>query len=471
MKEEIGGDKEGSVECFTDENGDGLSKQLTAETGNNSQMEMDSVTIEHVEENEQDDVPEQREAAPIPSHLSNTAHPKYIRYGIPLYLMCTFCLLLASDIGSGVSADIRVTVDGEIISHDTILTVSIFSSVGELWKTRSYPLAILIIITSICWPYFKLGLSMFAWVAPPAGGGVSAPRRRERLIEWLDKLDKWSFVDIFVLTIMMVAFRSTIPVGAESLGIDNDVFLVPKWGFFGFVFASILSQLSTHVILHLHRRVIYPELLVGTNEHNNVDMNAENGSATNEEAIEAKERDVKAPLFQKIGHSPVLTAMMLVTTFCLLLVGCLVTSFTFTYERGLRPDTSDPDYLDKMKLYVYEERDFTVANIGLYITDSAIDPNDFGIRFLQAFYFLLAIVTPLENIVIFSLLYFVPMKDKLQRKIFYLSEITFAWGASEVMMLSSIFSVNQIPDFGTGIVDSGCDTCFVVGAKLQNPFW
>jgi uncharacterized paraquat-inducible protein A len=39
-------------------------------------------------------------------------------------------------------------------------------------------------------------------------------RRRERLLEIVDVLGKRSFIDIFVLLIIMVAFRATIAVGA-----------------------------------------------------------------------------------------------------------------------------------------------------------------------------------------------------------------------------------------------------------------
>lgn len=249
--------------------------------------------------------------ATLPAHLFNTeAHPCWIRYGVPLYLTCIFGLLLASDLGSGVSAETRLVIDGEVEQHDTILTVSIFSSVSKLWETQSYPLAILIVITSIMWPYIKLAMSMLAWVLPPVGhprGGIRGPRRRERLVEWLDALGKWSFVDIFVLIIMMVAFRTTVPIGGDASGVVNEVYIVPKWGFFGFVFASVFSLLSTHLIMYLHRRVIYPEV-----------YDESNGD------------DRKEALWRKTGRSPTVIVGLLVATLGLLLAGCILTSFTFT---------------------------------------------------------------------------------------------------------------------------------------------
>mmetsp|Transcript_1338 Transcript_1338/g.1866 ORF Transcript_1338/g.1866 Transcript_1338/m.1866 type:complete len:479 (-) Transcript_1338:119-1555(-) len=415
---------------------------LTPKEDNNQSSEFED---NDEEQHESTTTTRTRTTTPLPSHLMNKeAHPAYIRYGIPLFLLCTFSLLLASDLSSGVSAEARLTISGKVISHETLFTVSIFSSVSKLWEAKSYPLAILIFITSICWPYLKLALCIFSW-ATPAGS-----HRRESLIEWLDALGKWSFVDIFVLMVVMVAFRTSVPLGSKETQAVNDIYVVPKWGFFGFVFASICSLVVTHTILYRHRQVLYSKDYA-------LDVRAVEGD---EETSAKNEADVnfsaKAPLFQKTGRSPVLIALLLVTTFVLLLVGSLVTSFTFTYQRG--------------ESY-YEERDFSIANIGLYVADTALDANTFGIRFLQIIYFILAIVTPLENIVVFLVLYFVPMNGRLQRHVFFLSEITFAWSTAEVMMISAIFSTKQIPNFGNAIVDTGCETCYVVGAILRHPFW
>jgi uncharacterized paraquat-inducible protein A len=127
-------------------------------------------------------------------------------------------LLLASDIGSGVTAEyILIKPDGSIFQQRTLLTVSIFNSVKKLWEADSYALAILIAVTSIVWPYIKLILSLVSWVVP-----FKNIRRREHLLEVIDALGKWSFVDIFVLLIIMVAFRQTIAVGFGGK-LTNDI--------------------------------------------------------------------------------------------------------------------------------------------------------------------------------------------------------------------------------------------------------
>lgn len=137
------------------------------------------------------------------SHFRNAeAHPVWLRYGIPLFLLCTLVLLINADVGSGVSTDSVLIREGTIIETRVLLAVSVFSSVKELWLNGSYPLAILIAVTSIAWPYVKILISFYAWLVP-----YRVPRKREFVIEIIDALGKWSFVDIMVLVEIMVAFR------------------------------------------------------------------------------------------------------------------------------------------------------------------------------------------------------------------------------------------------------------------------
>ena len=190
----------------------------------NGEAETTDEVLQVEEESDQEMPPNDDESKPPThkSHFCNTkAHSVWCRFGIPIYLLATLGLLLASDIGSGVAAEyLLIQPNGEIFEEEVLLEVSIFTSVKELWEAGSYALAILIVITSIMWPYVKLLLSLFAWLVP-----YRKPRRRERLLEVADCLGKWSFVDIFVLLIIMVSFRATIQLNA---GVIMEVVVVPR---------------------------------------------------------------------------------------------------------------------------------------------------------------------------------------------------------------------------------------------------
>jgi hypothetical protein len=162
------------------------------------------------------------------SHIRNELHPAYVRWGVLLFLIGTFVLLVCADFGSGVTAESILIQDGEIVDTIEILNVSVVSSVGKLWNAESYPLAIFIAITSIGWPYIKLALATLAWLTP-----YGNPRRREFFIEVIDALGKWSFVDIMVLVEIMVAFRSSQEMVTDILFME--IVIVAQWGFYGFV--------------------------------------------------------------------------------------------------------------------------------------------------------------------------------------------------------------------------------------------
>jgi len=162
------------------------------------------------------------------SHFRNVeSFPCYVRFGIPFFLLCTFILLICADIGSGITAESIMIQDGQVVERNSILNVSVISSVGKLWNAESYPLAIFIAITSIGWPYIKLAIATYCWMMP-----YRSLRRRELMIEIIDAFGKWSFVDIMVLVEIMVAFRSTVPLGPD---LSLEIVLVAQWGFYGFV--------------------------------------------------------------------------------------------------------------------------------------------------------------------------------------------------------------------------------------------
>jgi hypothetical protein len=150
------------------------------------------------------------------SHFQNPEISVYWRRGIPLYLLATLGLLLASEIGSGVSAITLLIPAGEDTVNEqqetTLLNASIFTAVKELWNAGSYALTVFIVITSVGWPYVKLLLSFYAWMRP-----FSSAAKRERLIAVVDCLGKWSFVDVVVFSEIVVTFRATIPLGGPVL--------------------------------------------------------------------------------------------------------------------------------------------------------------------------------------------------------------------------------------------------------------
>jgi len=92
---------------------------------------------------------------------------------------------------------------------------------------------------------------------PPSRVSIS---RRGSTLLWLDWLAKWSMVDIFVLVISIAAFR--VSVSSPDLSFlpkdfySINMMVVPLWGLYANMIAQLISQISSHFIIHYHRRIV-----------------------------------------------------------------------------------------------------------------------------------------------------------------------------------------------------------------------
>jgi len=51
-----------------------------------------------------------------------------------------------------------------------------------------------------------------------------------------------------------------------------------------------------------------------------------------------------------------------------------------------------------------------------------------------------------------------------------MAEIAFAWSCAEVLLLSTIFAVLQMPIFGDGLVENDCTACFIITTRILPEF-
>lgn len=202
-----------------------------------------------------------------------------------------------------------------------------------------------------------------------------------------------------------------------------------KWGFYGFVLASVLSLTGTHLILFLHRKVLYGK---------------------SEKASE----EVKKSLSEVTKTSPLLVLVLVVSTLGLYVAGCFVDIYYVSSERA---DILEKDY-------------FSIVSVGLDFPESSYAENNAGPVWIQAMYFFLGLAMPIWTNVLSCALFLVPMKPSMQRICFFLSEMAFAWSATGALTLSALTSVLQIPKFGNGLIDSGCSQCYVVSSKMLPEF-
>ena len=118
-----------------------------------------------------------------------------------------------------------------------------------------------------CWsrrPYIKLLAMVYCWVAPCVA--PSDATTRGRVLWWVDALGKWSLIDIYVMAMMMVAFRfhieGTLPAdnpdpadpGVVDVKSQLDIYVEANSGFYAFLLATMWSLVQSHIMLLYHRR-------------------------------------------------------------------------------------------------------------------------------------------------------------------------------------------------------------------------
>jgi uncharacterized paraquat-inducible protein A len=104
----------------------------------------------------------------------------------------------------GATVNIEAELAGEKFRVDKFFEFSMARSTVDIWNAGGRELAVIIVIFSGIWPYTKQLMSLVVWFMPPSRLSVS---RRESILLWLDRLGKWSMIDIFVLVVSIAAFR------------------------------------------------------------------------------------------------------------------------------------------------------------------------------------------------------------------------------------------------------------------------
>ncbi|MDG2292211.1 MAG: paraquat-inducible protein A [Phycisphaerales bacterium] len=105
-----------------------------------------------------------------------------------------------------------------------------------MWNDGLHIIAMLILFFSIIFPLFKLAIMFIVWFWPRTFN------RQKRLHELVRNLGKWSFMDIFVVALLLALTNNQAAVHA-----------VPQVGVYFFIAAILLSMLTSellHRILH-----------------------------------------------------------------------------------------------------------------------------------------------------------------------------------------------------------------------------
>ncbi len=149
------------------------------------------------------------------------------RLDIFLYLLALMGLLLAAQLTPVLSIKKFVFWKS---------SYSLWSGMIGLFHDRHYGLAIILLVFSILFPFTKLAVLMALWV------GRFTDARRQDVLKWLERLGRWSMLDVFVVAMIVVIVKTGGALQAQ-----------PRLGIYLFASAVLLSMVLTRYIHHLAR--------------------------------------------------------------------------------------------------------------------------------------------------------------------------------------------------------------------------
>lgn len=351
----------------------------------------------------------------------------WVRYSFPAVLALAVILFLASNFSVGASVDLLLTkANGENVTPlINIYSFSLGTTMKEMAQAGVYMLMLLIFFCSGVWPYVKILLMAYSWMTSTRR---LPPIRREKFLYLLDSLGKFSLIDAYVLVLMMVAFRYQLEI--IDIGALN-VYVTPQFGFYSFLFATIVSLVCGHTMLFFHRRSMLPSIPVYSGRYESLAKHI----------FDDKHGRGLVKLSKRFRR---LVVFGLFLTFVLIVVGSFLPSFHFEFD-GLAGSTLGASCI----------RDYSLVSIGQQLPHS-VQGSSFGIYWIQTSYFFFALVMPLLCLASLLILFIVPLKLRQQQQIFVLAEVANAWGAIEVFIIAIIASLIEINPFSESMVGEQC---------------
>jgi Paraquat-inducible protein A len=278
-----------------------------------------------------------------------------------VFLNCTgFTFVNSSSTIRSLSAEDGSSVDGSITNEErcslqqtgvdyktvdkfyVVYRLKFFAAVKRAWTSNAKLLAFIVVIFSFLWPYVKNAIMCYLWYFPRLTGDNSIVcdhaefhshmRRRHLFMVWLKRLGKWSFVDVYIIILILVGLTLEISLsnGSVPLVLRGE----PRPAIISFLTATIWSFIHLEVISGYHLKQYQ------SSSFSNQPVQSElNGRATST-AGNSRSKFIDAIKFHSSKQStyecrsPILTRLLvlflLTSTIAMFIVGSIYDVIRFT---------------------------------------------------------------------------------------------------------------------------------------------
>jgi hypothetical protein len=388
---------------------------------------------------------------------------------------------------------VAINVAGQSFDIAGFFEFSMAKSTIEMWNAGAHSLAILIVIFSGVWPYTKQIVIFVLWFLPPKGR-VSSKLRGE-ILHWLDILGKWSMVDVFVLLMSLASFRISIESPSHLEFLPDDLFevhmlVIPMWGLYANMLAQIVSQISSHMIIHYHRKTTTAAAAEQDNE-----WNIESPSRPEENKVALRKHNFKLDYEASTSHASVRKGVsaalsVLTTAFVLLVIsGCSIPSFSIESVGllGLAVESMN-EFRDAIVYYSVFDLARMIVDEARYLDTAS---NYLGLGTLSSILVITVFLVPLFQAVSLLIEWFHVMEKSQRQKNLVVHEILSSWQYMEVYVLSVVIAAWQLGGVSEYMINAYCSSlenlfttlsfygilkesdaqCFRVNASVEKASW
>jgi hypothetical protein len=388
------------------------------------------------------------------SIFRSSSIPVIARFSLPCMIICNILLFLSGHISLGAGVHVNLDVAGQNLPLGAVLEFSLGKSILDMWEAGATELAVIVAIFSGVWPYTKQLITLFLWFSPTRWVSVL---KRGSILSWLDALGKWSFIDIFVLVITLVAFRLSVksPDDFSFLPLNfyaMELLVIPGWGLYANMIAQILSQISSHFVIHFHRKIIFHHRL---DENEFLDCHPSSEKRKLCDHIFDKE-GVKhgngLKVKRGVGTALILLSLVVSAGLC---CGCVFDILKFENFGfiGILVETGQ-DFEEASNAYSV----FTMVKVMMEqarYTEATADYIGLGVL---AFLFVATVLlVPLAQMFLLLQRYFCPLDRTRRNTNFTAVEILSSWQYSEVFILSVVITSWQLAPVSEFFVNDSCE--------------
>lgn len=419
------------------------------------------------------------------SMFCSPAIPLFVRLFMPIVILANVACFLSGHLNIGATVRIILDLGGEELLIPNLFEFSMARSTIDLWEAGARELPILIFLFSGVWPYTKLLITFILWFLPPSAVSVAT---RGSILLWLDALAKWSMVDIFAFVVTLVSVRVSFASPKATFLPENlysfDLLVVPLWGLYANMFAQVIAQVSSHFIIHYHRKIIFQsinERASGVNHSNAKDSqslssqdsmkrdhyaigggvaaNSDDNAAQQKHRLcnhlfERQHRDGSKIFVRNYVHYVLSFIALLLNV--VLILSCIFPSFStevfgivgvFT-EWG--QDFNDAVFHHSVFSIVKE-----IIDEGTFL-DSIKD--SIGLALFSFLFIFTTLIVPIIQSIVLLVQWFLPMTDNTRNRVSILLEILQAWQYTEVFVVSIVVASWQLEPISTYLLNVYCES-------------